>query len=353
LLTTRESTEPASAGWWNPTSYRGLIFDIGMHDGSDTAFYLHQGYAVVAVEADPALAARGRERFSREIDAGQLTILNVGIAAEAAMATFWICEDNSVWNSFDKGIATRNGSRCHPVQIETWRFSDVLKTFGVPDYAKIDIEGHDSMCVRDLDGGMVPRFISVESECVADGETLTPSEAVAVLDLLRDAGYTRFKLVAQDDFRTVSYPDRWRTLRRLVDSAAYGKLRLPGVSALAGRLSHRGRLQARNGFAFACGSTGPWGGGLLGRWCDYEAARATYLALRHTYFNQPAVKTYSFWFDWHATYDGDAPTAKSSSTIARTVRSELCDRRPQPPGQRPKRKYSPFFEHLPGEELKK
>jgi FkbM family methyltransferase len=292
---------------WNPTRHRGVVFDIGMHDGSDTAFYLHQGYAVVAVEADPILAAQGRQRFLREIDAGQLTILNVGIAAEAATATFWICEDHSVWNSFDKRIATRNGSRCHPVQIETWRFSDVLKTFGVPEYAKIDIEGHDALCVRDLDRGTLPRFISVESECVADGETLTPSRAVAMLDLLREAGYTRFKLVSQDDFRTVGYPDRWRWVRRLVDSAAYGKLRVPGLAALARRLSHRGRLHARNAFAFACGSTGPWGAGLPGRWSDYETARATYLALRDEYFNRVDVKTYSFWFDWHATYDRDAP----------------------------------------------
>jgi hypothetical protein len=61
LLTKRESTEAASAAWWNPTSYRGLIFDIGMHDGSDTAFYLHQGYAVVGVEADPTLAAHAHD----------------------------------------------------------------------------------------------------------------------------------------------------------------------------------------------------------------------------------------------------------------------------------------------------
>jgi FkbM family methyltransferase len=297
---------------WNPTRDRGVVFDIGMHDGSDTAFYLHQGYAVVAVEADPILAAQGRQRFLREIDAGQLTILNVGIAAEAATATFWICEDHSVWNSFDKRIATRNGSRCHPVQIETWRFSDVLKTFGVPEYAKIDIEGHDALCVRDLDRETLPRFISVESECAADGETLTPSRAVAMVDLLREAGYTRFKLVSQDDFRAVGYPDRWRWVRRLVDSAAYGKLRVPGLAAFARRLSHRGRLHARNAFAFACGSTGPWGAGLPGRWSNYETARATYLALRDEYFNRPGVKTYSFWFDWHASYDRDAPVLSSA-----------------------------------------
>ena len=36
---------------------RGVIFDVGMHDGIDTASYLAQGYDVLAIEGNPALAA--------------------------------------------------------------------------------------------------------------------------------------------------------------------------------------------------------------------------------------------------------------------------------------------------------
>src|SRR5438445_8577847 len=104
---------------WNPAKFKGVIFDVGMHDGTDTAFYLHQGYAVLAIEADPVLASRGGERFAAAIDAGQLQILNVGIAPRTGCATFWICDDNSLWSSLDKTIASRNHSRHHPVDIET------------------------------------------------------------------------------------------------------------------------------------------------------------------------------------------------------------------------------------------
>src|SRR5581483_3806542 len=178
---------------------------------------------------------------------------------------------------------------------------EILNVYGSPEYLKIDIEGSDALCVADLDPRALPRFISVESECVGDGVRLTDDEATAMLTRLRDAGYTRFQLVSQDDFRSVSHPDRWRGVRHLIDSAAYGKLRVLGLSAIAGRFSHRGRLAARNGYQFACGGTGPWGSGLLGRWIDFETARTTYLALRRRYFAETAGKSYSFWYDWHAT----------------------------------------------------
>ena len=32
-----------------------LIYDVGMHNGADTAFYLAKGFRVVAVEANPEL----------------------------------------------------------------------------------------------------------------------------------------------------------------------------------------------------------------------------------------------------------------------------------------------------------
>jgi FkbM family methyltransferase len=296
------SSTPSAPIRWNPRKFLGAIYDVGMHDGTDTIFYLHQGYAVLAIEADPVLAARAAERFAPAVQSGQLHVLNVGIARHTGSATFWICEDNSVWNSFDETIASRNGSRHHPVTIETRRFEDILGTFGVPTYLKIDIEGFDALCVEDLDRQALPRFISVESECVGDGVTLTASEATAMLTRLRDAGYTRFQLISQEDFRTATYPDRWRVARRLVDSAAFGKLRVLRLAPIAERFSHRERMRARHRYEFPCGGTGPWGPGLLGRWVDYETARSTYLGLRDEYFRNAEAKSYSFWYDWHATY---------------------------------------------------
>jgi len=47
---------------------KDLIYDVGMHNGNDIAYYLSRGYPVVSIEADPVLAEKAKNRF-----AGQLT----------------------------------------------------------------------------------------------------------------------------------------------------------------------------------------------------------------------------------------------------------------------------------------
>ena len=89
------TTFAANVCHWCPKNFQNVVFDVGMHDGNDTAFYLHQGCAVLAVEADPTLVAAAAHRFAAEIEAGQLFILSVGIAAKNGEATFWICDDHS------------------------------------------------------------------------------------------------------------------------------------------------------------------------------------------------------------------------------------------------------------------
>ena len=48
-----------------------LIFDVGMHKGEDTEYYLKKGFNVVSFEADPDLANYGRERFKAAIADGK------------------------------------------------------------------------------------------------------------------------------------------------------------------------------------------------------------------------------------------------------------------------------------------
>ena len=62
--------------------HQDLIYDVGMNNGDDTAYYLQRGFRVVAIEADARLAKCAVERFGAQISSGQLRILNIGIAAE-------------------------------------------------------------------------------------------------------------------------------------------------------------------------------------------------------------------------------------------------------------------------------
>ena len=47
-----------------PQAAADLIVDVGAHNGDDTAFYLHKGYRVIAIEANPVLAKSITVRFA-------------------------------------------------------------------------------------------------------------------------------------------------------------------------------------------------------------------------------------------------------------------------------------------------
>ena len=52
-----------------------LIYDIGMNNGDDTAYYLQRGFRVIAVEANPALVSQAIQRFEREVAEDRLVVL--------------------------------------------------------------------------------------------------------------------------------------------------------------------------------------------------------------------------------------------------------------------------------------
>ena len=62
---------------------KDLIYDVGMHNGNDTAFYLHQGFRVIAIDADPRAVDAAKQRFRSDLASERLKFLNVGIAETA------------------------------------------------------------------------------------------------------------------------------------------------------------------------------------------------------------------------------------------------------------------------------
>ena len=281
-------------------AHSDLIYDVGLFDGGDTAYYLFRGYNVVAVDANPLMVERARLRFAKEIRAKRLTLLNVGISKTPGTATFWI-SDQAEWSSFDSTIASRDGTAHRPVPVSIVPFSQILAENGVPHYLKIDIEGNDRLCVDALRGTRLPRYISVESECVGDSAVLSDEEAVAMLELLRDVGYQRFKLVNQDGWTSVRSNTATRFCMRLVTSAARGRLRVRGLAGIANRFTDSARIAAASGFVFSPGSSGAWGDDIPGGWMTFEKAKSTYLRERRSFFSRGRA-LYSFWYDWHATY---------------------------------------------------
>lgn len=176
-----------------------LVYDVGMHLGEDTAYYLSRGFRVVGVEANPALAADLRARFAAEIAEGRLTIVDKAIAAEAGVVRFAVSSSATEWGSTDEAFVRRTtalGDTVDWIEVPAVPFEDVVAEHGVPYFLKVDIEGSDLVCIEGLARvAERPPFLSMESLVTA------PEPSVAKyrheLDLLASFGYRSFAYVEQ------------------------------------------------------------------------------------------------------------------------------------------------------------
>ncbi|MFW3172539.1 FkbM family methyltransferase [Geodermatophilus sp. CPCC 206100] len=173
-----------------------LVYDVGMHLGEDTAFYLRKGYRVLAFEANPDLLSHNTRRFSQEIDAGRLEILHGAISdSPGDSVSFYVHPTKTVWGTTQPQWAERNANRGESVRVEVPRvdLSAVIRSHGMPWYMKIDIEGADLFCLEVLKGfSPKPAFVSIESE------KENWSRLVQEIDLLADLGFDQFAAVQQE-----------------------------------------------------------------------------------------------------------------------------------------------------------
>ena len=219
-----------------------LIFDVGAHTGEDSDFYLSLGYRVLAIEANPSLAANLRNRFGGEIRDGRYMLVEKAISESGGPITFFVNEHNSAWGTADPAWARRNramGSDSRQIHVEGIRFVDVLKEYGCPHYLKIDVEGADMLCVdglRGLEGR--PRYISLESS------KTSWSALLREFDSLERLGYTKFAVIDQRSHQTRDFRHR------------------------NGHMIH---------YAFEGGSTGPFGEHLDCQWLSRNEAIRRYV----------------------------------------------------------------------------
>lgn len=247
-----------------------LIYDVGVENGDDSAYYLHKGFRVVGIEASPIAVEKLRVRFAKEISDGVYTLLPVGIAEEAGHATFWVCDDHPPWSSFDREIASRRGSRHHAVTVETRPFRSILHEFGAAVFCKIDIEGNDDLCIRDFSVKTRPTYVSVE---LIHGHDQ--------LRLLRDRGYSSFKIISQRTFRQPS--NAYLRLSPILPA--------PLRRAIAAATARLLRYQPDRDWLYRPGCSGPFGEETAGPWRSFEQACRTREAIERSGGMRQ--------FDWH------------------------------------------------------
>jgi FkbM family methyltransferase len=287
-----------------------LIYDVGMNDGRDTAYYLAAGFRVVAIEANPRFTTAAQTRFASEINCGRLTILNVGMAEKSTTAEFWINDVNPDWSSFDRTWTARTGDPVHALVIQCRRLDDILAEHGVPYYLKIDIEKYDTVCCDQIPATDRPKFVSVE---MSDPDQIAK---------LQNLGYDRFKLIRQFDFYPLQMsdakPPRFGVygMRALYRMANYRKenrsLLLRLGRAVAARIfsaakslrfspdlwEHGVELKSRlvPGWTFRTGTSGGFGEDTPGEWLTAEQVRQIW----QTQSDSWRRSHFELWCDLHA-----------------------------------------------------
>ena len=175
-----------------------LIYDVGMHKGEDTDFYLNKGFKVIGFEADPELIVFCKSRFKNEITKKRLIIVEGAIVDKISNSKvkFYKNTANTVWGTILPEWAERNKmdkATSEITYVNEVDFSECLKKYGVPYYLKIDIEGMDVHCCETLlNFNEKPNYISIESE--KKNFNLLINE----ISLFKKLGYDKFKIIQQD-----------------------------------------------------------------------------------------------------------------------------------------------------------
>lgn len=168
-----------------------LVYDVGMHDGNDSAYYLAKGFDVVAIDANPSSCERCRDRFTAEIRAGRLTILNVGVSNEEGVGTFHVnLAEEPISTFVPERFAAMEWVRqeWREIDVPIVRLSDLIDRHGCAAFIKIDVEFFDQNVMLDLlRTNHRPPLISVEAQ-----EIDTFCSLVCM-------GYRRFRLSSGED----------------------------------------------------------------------------------------------------------------------------------------------------------
>lgn len=253
-----------------------FVYDIGLHDGSDTEYYLREGCRVVAVDANPLMCAAAEVRFSEQIRSGKLKVINCGVAESRGQAEFWVCDDWTQWSSFDRNIASRNGSKHHAIAVDCIPAHDIIHEFGVADYMKIDIEGNDRICIKGLTDATTPQYVSIEMDHFGADKDIRTLAAL---------GYRDFKVICQNwSWSQVTVKNiglyRWGP-----EQFAIRKLR---------RLSWE---RFRRAGGRGVGDSGPWGEKTSGVWHSLDHTLSVWSLLHEI---DERLGGLAWWFDIHA-----------------------------------------------------
>jgi FkbM family methyltransferase len=162
-----------------------LVFDIGANDGTKAEIFLRLGAKIVAVEPDQTNQKVLQDRFlSYRLNKKPLTIVGKAVSSSCGEETMWVDAPGSWMNTLNpKWVETlrndteRFGSRldfAQQIKVETVTIADLIRTYGLPFFIKVDVEGYEPKVLQGLPCPVrylsfevnLPEFLSEGMECI-------------------------------------------------------------------------------------------------------------------------------------------------------------------------------------------
>jgi len=278
---------------------RDLVFDIGLHNGDDAAYYLDLGYRVIGVEANPLLTSQCTLRFENEIRQARMKVINAGVLKESGEFTFYRNLREAGWSSFqpEKG---NKGGEWEELKIPCVTTQQLIAEHGKPFFMKVDIEGADLQALHSITPATAPAYVSLELDCVDP-----------ILERLIELGYSAFKFVNGKTYWPTppifDHQVGWRLLRkagRLAPFLRNGIGRLPQRLRPNSEYDPPGKYSPA-GYPFGPYSSGPFGEQAAGSWLTCAAALRWFGALKNNYRRD--AKENACWWDVHARHSSSTP----------------------------------------------
>ncbi len=122
-----------------------LVFDIGANEGDVSEILLRQGCRVVAVEANPELAAKIKKRFA---SASAIIVEHAAVSSSVGSVEFMISDEMPELSSVSKEWVDKSlyAGACRwnrRVSVPALTLDALIKKHGLPRFIKIDVEGHE------------------------------------------------------------------------------------------------------------------------------------------------------------------------------------------------------------------
>lgn len=210
----------------------GLCFDVGAHLGNRVRAWRALGARVVAIEPHPDLLNCLRVLYGRDDD---VTIVAAALGASETEVPLWVSPSNLTvttlsqdWIKEVQQDASFQRIRWHSSQIvQVTTLNALIKSEGVPDFVKIDVEGFEAEVLEGLN--MAVPCLSFEYLPAAR------HRALACLDRLETLGNYRYNWSVGESHRLAR--DMWFTadeIRCLIQELASDA----GAGDIYARLKH-------------------------------------------------------------------------------------------------------------------